>query len=164
MDTIDDKIPSSAQEAEFVVDSALSRITRALTREKVRLSRLAETGQALSTTDMWLLGYLSDHSSVRLTDLALWQSVDKSTITMQVKRLVAAGFVQRAVDDRDRRAARVSLTAKGARVLDENRAQARVFLARLIGDWPPEDRDELARSVTRLADAVDASLNPSADA
>lgn len=148
----------SPAEVERIVDAALSRIVRALTREKVHRSRLAEAGKSLSATDMWLLGYLAEHTSVRLTDLALWQSVDKSTITMQVKRLVAAGLVQRAVDERDRRAARVSLTPRGADVLEENREQARRYLCQLIGTWSPAERDALAQSVTRLADAVDASV------
>lgn len=78
---------------EVVVDNALSRILRALTREKVRSLRTSpQTGGALSATDLWLLGYLGEHGGVRLGDLALWQDVDKSTISMQVKRLVAAGL------------------------------------------------------------------------
>lgn len=140
------------------VDSALSRVLRALTREKVRQSRTTGIGRGLSATDMWLVAYLNDHDSVRLSDLAAWQAVDKSTITMQVKRLVEAGLVERTPDPTDRRAVRVSLTDHGWEVLRVNREQARHFIAQLLGEWSPEDREHLAYFVNRLADAVDASL------
>lgn len=151
--------PTADDGVELRVDAALSRILRALTREKVRQSRTTGIGSALSSTDMWLIGYLSDHASVRLSDLAAWQAVDKSTITMQVKRLVKAGLVERAPDERDRRAVRVSLTDHGREVWRVNREQARHFLSQLIGEWSPNDREDLARLVTRLADSVDASLS-----
>lgn len=154
----DDLSPQESDEIEKVVDDALSRLVRALTREKVRRSRMTGAGRMLSATDMWLLAYVSERESVRLSDLALWQAVDKSTITMQIKRLVASGLVERAVDDKDRRVARVSLTEHGCAVLAENQRQACTFLAQLIGNWTPDERAELARSVFRLADAVDASL------
>ena len=144
---------------EGAVDDALSRILRALAREKVRVMRASpEAGGVLSTTDLWLLGYLQEHDGVRLGDLAVWQDVDKSTITMQVKRLVAAGLAERTQDERDRRAARVCLTALGEEVLALHRGRARAFLAALIGDWPEAERDELARSVGRLATAVEGAL------
>lgn len=148
---------------EGAVDDALSRILRALSREKVRVMRTTPGASGvLSTTDLWLLGYLQEHDGVRLGDLAVWQDVDKSTITMQVKRLVSAGLAERTQDERDRRAARVCLTPLGEEVLALNRERARAFLAALIGEWPDAERDELARSVTRLAKAVEGTLAHSA--
>lgn len=153
--------PSTRPEAgvEAVVDDALSRILRTLTREKVRIMRTSPgEGGTLSPTDLWLLGYLHEHDGVRLGDLAVWQDVDKSTMTMQVKRLVAAGLAERTSDERDRRAARIRLTDLGVEVLTLNRERAHVFVAALIDGWTETERDELARSLVRLAEAVEGTL------
>ena len=48
---------------------------------------------ALSATDAWLLGRITDTGPVRLSALADWQEVDRSTMTTQVRRLERLGLV-----------------------------------------------------------------------
>ncbi|WP_147279284.1 MarR family winged helix-turn-helix transcriptional regulator [Dermatophilus congolensis] len=134
-----------------------------MSRESTRRSRCAGMRPALSNTDVWLLGFIHEHENVRPTDLASWQDVDKSTITMQLKRLVAAGLVKRVASPRDRRSINVTLTVKGKAALANVHEQGIGFLADLLSTWSVEDRGELARSISRLADVMEARVAPVRD-
>lgn len=136
----------------------LTRVLRGLSRETIRRGRLTSTRRGLSDTDIWLLMFVADRGRVRPSDMAAWQDVDKSTITMQVKRLIAGGYVESTADPRDRRATNVQITAEGAGALQEARERGRALLAGLTRGWAPAEVDELARALRRLADSVEQRL------
>ena len=71
-------------------------LVRWFTRSDVRRAMLADTDPALSATDAWLLGRITDTGPVRLSGSADWQEVDRSTMTTQVRRLESLGLVSRA--------------------------------------------------------------------
>src|SRR5687768_3865131 len=98
---------------------SVSQILRWATRSDVRSSMRGPTGQDLSLTDIWLLGAVVEQGPLRAGDLAVWQGVDKSTVTPQLRRLDEAGLVTRSPDPDDGRATLVSATARGLRVLEE---------------------------------------------
>ncbi len=78
---------AAAAEAAVVLERAVPMLVRWFTRSDVRRSMLADADPALSATDAWLLGRITDTGPVRLSDLADWQEVDRSTMTTQVRRL-----------------------------------------------------------------------------
>src|SRR3954465_9317976 len=78
-----------AAEAAKAMERAVPMLVRWFTRSDVRGSMLADTNPALSATDAWLLGRIADTGPVRLSELARWQEVDRSTMTTQVRRLEA---------------------------------------------------------------------------
>lgn len=107
-------------------------------------------GRRLSPTDVFLLGAIIDGGPVRVTDLAAWQGVDKSTVTPQVQRLAAAGLVDRSPDPADGRATLLLATDEGrALQTDIGRGGARV-IDELTAGWPEEDRRELGRLLDKL--------------
>lgn len=153
-------VGESVEDAEARVDNALTRIVRALSRDSVRRTRGWGARSALSDTDVWLLGFVAEHDRARPTDLAAWQDVDKSTITMQLKRLLTLGLIERAPDEADRRATNISITPQGCAALEEVREQGRVFLQEILRDWSPQERAELARVMARLAHGVEERTRP----
>jgi DNA-binding MarR family transcriptional regulator len=90
---------------------------------------------------------------VTLGALAARERVQPPTITATVARLEAAGLVQRAGDDADRRIVRVSLTADGQRLVKRSRTRKDAFLAARLRRLPPDDvatLDRAARIIERL--------------
>jgi DNA-binding MarR family transcriptional regulator len=64
-----------------------------------------------------LLARLSDKGPTRISELALAERCSQPTITNHVKRLEAAGLVDRTADPRDARAWMIALTPRGAEEL-----------------------------------------------
>src|SRR6186997_2792029 len=100
-----DRAPgTAAAEAAAVLERAVPMLVRWFTRSDVKRAMLADADPALSWTDAWLLGRITDTGPVRLSQLADWQEVDRSTMTTQVRRLEDLGLVGCATDPRDGRA------------------------------------------------------------
>jgi DNA-binding MarR family transcriptional regulator len=80
--------------------------------------------------------------------------VDPSTASRLVNDALNAGFVHREASEVDARRARLVLTETGEKVLDAVTRHRRAYVDRLIADWEPRERQALARTLTRLADAA----------
>ncbi|MDO9377524.1 MAG: MarR family transcriptional regulator [Nocardioidaceae bacterium] len=152
--------PSSAEPTVgAALETALSTLVRWATREEVDKSLHA--GRAdLSATDAWLLGRVVEVGPVRLTDLARWQSVDKSTMTTQVRRLEVKELVERRTDDADRRVVLLRATAKGRRQHRDNTRRAQDVLDGLFTDWKDADRTELVRLLGMLVRQIESRDAP----
>ena len=110
-------------------------LVRWFTRGDVKRAMLAEAEPTLSWTDAWLLGRITDTGPVRLSELADWQEVDRSTMTTQVRRLETLGLVDRTADPRDGRAALVSATRAGVARHRSTKQAARSLYENLLDDW-----------------------------
>lgn len=111
-------------------------------------------GAGLSPTDLWLLDGVVRHGPLRIGDLAVWQGVDKSTLTIQLRRLAGRGLVQRTTDPADGRAVLVTPSAEGRQLHERVTRHGAVVLAGLLADWSPDERMDLARLLTRFADST----------
>lgn len=134
-----------------------SGLNRLATRARLRRAMHPGLGN-LSATDTWLLTHLADVGPTRMSALAEWQDVDRSTITTQVKRLERAGLAVRRADPTDRRASLVSLTREGEEVSRGVRQAAAAFFRDALADWTPAQRRELVDSLTRLSAAMEERL------
>lgn len=132
----------------------MAQLVRLSSRMVVRRAMI-EQDSVLSPTDSWLLRRLAEEGPARMSELAAWQSVDRSTMTVQVRRLAAAGLVERATDPQDRRAAVVSISAEGERVHGANVRAARALFADLVADWTPQEREDLSLSMEHLASSLE---------
>src|SRR3954449_3621762 len=92
----------AATEAAVVFERAVPMLVRWFTRSEVKRSMLADADPSLSWTDAWLLGRITDTGPVRLSQLADWQEVDRSTMTTQVQRLQELGVGDRGAHPRGR--------------------------------------------------------------
>jgi DNA-binding MarR family transcriptional regulator len=123
-----------------------------LGRAESRAAVLGEAGAALSPVDEHLVRTVLAKGPVRVTDLAVWQGVDKSTITPQVRRLEERGLIKRSADPADRRAVLLSVTAKGRRTCERMDAAAVAFISDALHDWSEKDRTTFASLFGRFAD------------
>ncbi|WP_442910109.1 MarR family winged helix-turn-helix transcriptional regulator [Kocuria sp. cx-116] len=109
--------------------------------------------------DLWLVDRVSEFGPARMSELATWQSVDRSTMTAQVGKLEKLGLVQRAPDPQDRRAIVVSVTDAGRRLHEESRAAACAAFDTMLGDWTDQQRQQLSESLAHLVESLEKHLS-----
>lgn len=136
------------------VQEAFTRLLWWAQRGDVRRSLLGAAARTLSTNDITLLRMIITRGPVRISDLASWQGVDKSTVTPQVHRLEQRGVVARHSDPADKRAVLLTATDHGRQSLDEiDKAGVHLFENALDG-WSDADRRALATLMQRFADEL----------
>jgi DNA-binding MarR family transcriptional regulator len=131
------------------LERSLTQVARAILRLEVPQSALAD-GESIDRAGYWLLVRLSAQGSVRLSDLADTVSLDLSTVSRQMRDLVASGLVLKVPDPHDGRAALLSLSERGWSVLEAVSEARRQALAEAVAGWTDEERAALARGVLRL--------------
>lgn len=92
-----------------------------------------------------LLALLDEFGPTRISTLAAADNSSQPTTTIQVHRLEAAGWVQRAGEPDDARASRVSLTEDGVRALAEVRAARTAVFRPVLAQLVASDPDALHR-------------------
>ena len=121
---------------------------------------LGDAANDLSPIDEHLLRTILVNGPVRMSDLAAWQGVDKSTITPQVRRLEQRELVKRSPDPGDRRAVLLTPTARGRRTCQRMDAAAVALIARALREWPEQDQQALATLFTRFTEDLTGALTP----
>lgn len=142
-------------DAATALERAVPMLVRWFTRGEVKRSMLATAEPSLSWTDAWLLGRIADTGPVRLSSLAAWQEVDRSTMTTQVQRLESLGLVDRTTDPKDGRAVLVRATRSGAARHRQTKGTARLVYESLLQDWSAEDLAAAERVALRLTIALE---------
>ena len=125
----------------------LHRLTRQL--RKAQAGRLAPLGLTPAQERALRLITRSDEPP-RMTELADRLGIVPRSLTTVVDSLEEAGLVRREIDPRNRRAILLRLTDQGAAVRDELREARRRAAEDLFAPLTAEDRDTLARLLTRL--------------
>jgi DNA-binding MarR family transcriptional regulator len=136
------------------VHEAFTKLLRWAHRGDVRKSLLGTAAQALSPNDITLLRAITAHGPVRVSDLAAWQGVDKSTVTPQVRRLEERGLVMRQGDPGDKRAALLTATDHGRRKLRDMDEVGVSLFERVLGGWSGADQHTLATLMQRFVDEL----------
>lgn len=85
-----------------------------------------------------------------LTDL---MASDPNTITSILHRMEKAGLISRHAHESDRRARRVRLEEKGARIFQDAFAHAVVLQTEILEALPPTRRETFLRDLEKVADA-----------
>ena len=143
----------------YRLQEAMAKIVWWLGRAESRAVVLGDAGRDLSPIDEHLVRTVLANGPVRITDLAVWQGVDKSTITPQVRRLEQRGLVKRSPDPGDGRAALLTVTVKGRRTCERMDATAVAFISEALREWPEEDREAFAALFSRFAENLTGVLN-----
>ena len=152
---MEDGARQTAADAAAALERAVPMLVRWFTRSDVKRSMLADAEPNLSWTDAWLLGRIADTGPVRLSELADWQEVDRSTMTTQVRRLERLALVEREPDPRDGRAVLVRATRAGAARHQRTKETARSLYQKLLVDWSEEDLRATARVAHRFTKTLD---------
>lgn len=109
-----------------------------------------ETVGTLTLSQWSALVAIETAGPMRIGDVAEHEHVSAPTATRLVASLEEAGLISRAVDDEDRRSARVALAEPGRRALAEvRRRRTEALTARLAG-WTEDDLDRLTEALPLL--------------
>jgi DNA-binding MarR family transcriptional regulator len=137
--------PTNRKPPEELADalhSAAIRLLRRLRREDEK------TG--LSPARLSALSVVVFGGPMRISDLARAEQVKTPTITPVVAALEGDGLITRGVDDQDARAAVLSATPKGARLMAEGRARRVAALAAELRMLPARDQEVLRRAASLI--------------
>ena len=126
-----------AQDLGTVLARLYSFLRRAILPKEMSLTQ----GLALTT--------LRDLGPQRVTDLAGIEGVRQPTCTGLVNTMEARGWVRRAIDEADRRAVLVELTAEGRAVLDGITEARAAVLDRYLNCLSPDERGALRAALAR---------------
>jgi DNA-binding MarR family transcriptional regulator len=135
------------------LERSLTQVAQVIFRLEIPHDALPD-GAPISRTGYWLLVRVSEQGSTRLSDLAERIELDTSTISRQIRDLVAAGLIARTPDPADGRAAFLSLTEQGATVVEAVSESRRRVLAQAIAGWTDEERNALASGLLRLGSGL----------
>ncbi|RKS75562.1 DNA-binding MarR family transcriptional regulator [Motilibacter peucedani] len=94
---------------------------------------------------------LRGRGALRLSELAAELDVDTSTATRLVDRLVRKGFIDRQVEQSDRRALRLSLTPAGRGLLRRMTEYRKRELREILSQLDPEERQHLRLAMAALS-------------
>jgi DNA-binding MarR family transcriptional regulator len=137
-----------ARSAEMTHEEVAGRLRIAVNRLQRRLRQ--ESLGGLSPAQASALGSVGRHGSPTLGELAALEQVQPPTMTRIVASLTEAGMVTRVADPRDRRSARVHITATGERALERMRTRKNAFLLRRLGDLTAEEQQRATELVELL--------------
>jgi DNA-binding MarR family transcriptional regulator len=100
---------------------------------------------------------LERRGTMQVGDIAEVLHVDISVASRQVSHLVAEGYVERAVDDEDRRVRTLRLTPAGEALAAEMRAGLDRRMAEIFAGWSPDDVTACAGTLDRLTSTLQTS-------
>lgn len=115
----------------------------------------------LSLTQMRVLGILRDRR-LRMSDLAAFLGLEKSTMSGLVDRAERRGLLARAPSSADGRSVEVFLTRAGAELAAGGVARIREELSPMTGKLDPGERDALRTLLERTLPAPPAPAPPAA--
>jgi DNA-binding MarR family transcriptional regulator len=128
----------------------LRRIVRVL-RES---SREAERVLGVSGAQLFVLRSLASAPALSLNALAARTRTHQSSVSVVVKRLADRGLVSRTVSARDARQLQLSLTARGAKLLQRAPLAAQDELIRGVEQLPETQRRKLAGALRALVQTM----------
>lgn len=134
-----------------------SRLRLAITRtaRRLRQEALATEGGELSPTLSAALATIEIHGPLTPSELAERERVKRPTATRVIARLAEAGLVERTADPHDRRAALVSVSPAGRKLVRRLRRRKDEHLARRLATLDPRDSAALERAADVLERMLD---------
>ncbi len=112
------------------------------------------------TAQLRLLALLEDLGQARIGDLGRADHCSQPTMSAQVQRLEALGWVERIVDGSDARASLLMLSHAGHQILTSGRRARTLAVAPLLASLSPAERRAVARAVHILDAALTTAAPP----
>jgi DNA-binding MarR family transcriptional regulator len=123
--------------------------------EASRRSTGLKPHRALDRAAYVILRHLQQHGPQNVSALAGRLNLDGSTVTRQVTALQHDGLVERHRDPRDGRGTVIEPTDKGLTQVNAVRQARRALYDKILNDWSPEQRADLAGMLERLTASID---------
>jgi DNA-binding MarR family transcriptional regulator len=158
-------VAPAGDETIATIESALHSLGRRLKQARLHDYIARQAGDGADQAGLAILYVLhgeyalrGDETSLRITDVAARLRIDAPAVTRKAQQLERLGLVSRARDADDARAWRLRLTEEGHQVVGQFLLARHQWLTTLLADWPPGDRREFARLLSRFADDVNQHL------
>jgi DNA-binding MarR family transcriptional regulator len=142
------------------LERALTQVARSMVRLGVPQHALSEH-ESIDRAGYWLLVRVSEYGPIRLSELAESVELDLSTVSRQMSELVAAQLITKVPDPHDGRASLLSLSVRGAEVLESVSEARRDALAEAVAEWSEGERADLTAGLGRLAAGLQAKQKES---
>jgi MarR family transcriptional regulator, organic hydroperoxide resistance regulator len=120
------------------------------TRHQRRRSNDAQ----LTAQESSVLAHLSEDTPMRASSLARHLGIGASTLSATIKRLTTLGYIARARESADSRAAALRLSPLGARAMQAGSVLETRRVVALLGRLSPTDRRRAIEGLTLLAHAA----------
>lgn len=117
--------------------------------------RRTSNAAGLTAQESGILAHLSEQHPMRASDLARHLGVARSTMSAAIQRLTKLGYITRARDEADGRAASLLLSAHGVRAMQTGSVLETGRVTALLARLPPAER---TRAIDGLALLARASL------
>lgn len=117
--------------------------------------RTRRSGGVLDNSAYTLLSILEAGGSTTIGSLSTTTGLDTSTLNRQTAALVRDGYASRVPDPEGGLARKFHITPQGQDLLREEQEASRSALESITDDWPPADRQALARLLTRFNQAIE---------
>ena len=143
-------IDAQAERIAELMERTARAIFKARTAGGNEPRKLKPEALTLTLAQMRCLRVLSHEENCTMRDLSRHLGVGPSTACEMVDALVRADLVQRTPDPNDRRAVRLSLSAKGRRLKDKHRAEHREHLRAVIENLSDEQRHAMLGALETL--------------
>jgi DNA-binding MarR family transcriptional regulator len=142
----------TAQEGDALdlVETEMAVLARALER----LHRRSEIYRDLDRASYLIARTLQTTGPVSINSLASVLGLDATTVTRQVATMEIAQLLRRRVDPNDGRVSLISLAHTGLRKMRAVQVARKERIAKLLHDWPENDRRELGRLLARFNDEL----------
>lgn len=140
-----------AQESVDELTDALLTASRLLVALSAR--SIAHVDDTLTIAQFRTLVILSTRGPSKIAALAEALTVQPSTATRMVDRLVAAGLIDRRLNPDSRRELIIELTPRGHEIVTAVTDRRREEIAALVARMPNEDRSGLVRALTAFSAA-----------
>lgn len=98
----------------------------------------------------FILYRLSLAERLTMGELAQLVNRDKSTVTVLIRKLEAAGFVEREVSEKDSRVVYIKLTPQGREYNDKTKDISRQLIERCYQGFSPEERQTTFALLKRI--------------
>jgi len=130
------------------LEETAARLRRSVTRlnRRLRQNSLADVSPAQAS----MLATIEKLVKPTLGDLAKAEQIQPPSVTRLVQSLVDASLCTRTVDENDRRAQRVELTAQGRKELQSIRRKKTVWLSSRLEELSTSDQKKAAELATLL--------------
>lgn len=114
------------------------------------LSRLYQDRYGLGVPEWRVLAHLGQFAPIAARDIGAHSRMHKTKVSRAVAALERLGFLVRTGNDDDRRAALLSLTAKGRAAYDDLAPRAADFARHLLDDLSAAERRALDSAIDKL--------------
>jgi DNA-binding MarR family transcriptional regulator len=131
-----------------VEEELAPRLRLAITRTARRLRQ--EAGTDLGPSQAAALATVERHGPLSPSEVAKRERIKRPTATRIVRRLSAAGLIDRVRDPEDGRSSILTITSEGRALLRRLRARKTAYLAQRLRDVDAEDRATLERAAELL--------------